>query len=202
MSKRVHVSLLAAAALAIGSLSVAQGAAKNTREKVTRKPAEKPPAMPKPASEMAQLKFFEGSWSCEGTAFDNPMGPGGKTKGTVKSQTDLGGFWQTGTVRNTMAGMPAMEGRFNMTYDRGAKQFLLLWVDSMGGYSHETSSGWDGDKIIFTGEVAMSGKTMRARDTFTKAGAGSLRHLSEMQANGKWTPLGDETCRKSGKGAK
>lgn len=161
-------------------------------------------AAPKPAAEMANLKAFDGSWTCEGKSEASPMGPAGTNKGTVKSHSDLGGFWQSGMVKSTMSGMPgAMEGMFHMTYDPGTKQYVMLWVDNMGAYAHETSSGWEGDKIVFTGDMAMGGKKMTVRDTFTKAADGSsLTHGWEGQIDGKWTALGSETCKKQAAPAK
>lgn len=205
MSTRTVALALGAAVLAVGSLSVAQEGTKKKTPDKPGKPAgasEKRMETPKPAPEMAQIKFFDGNWTCEGVALDSPMGPGGKMKSTVRSQTELGGFWQAGTVRATTAGMPPMEGRFHMSYDPGAKQYVLLWVDNMGAYSQETSAGWQGDKMVFAGDVTMGGKKMRARDTFVKAGDGSFKHSWEMQMDGKWRPMGDETCRKSGRAAK
>ena len=129
------------------------------------------------------------------------MGPAGTMKGTVTSRADLGGFWQSGTVKSTMAGMPGtMEGMFHMTYDPGTKQYVLLWVDNMGAYSHTTSTGWQGDKIVFSGDTSMGGKSMKVRDTFTKAADGSLKHDMEAQIDGKWTSTGTEMCKK-GSGA-
>ena len=159
-------------------------------------PAAEAPA--KPAAEMANLKVFDGSWTCEGTVSPGPMGPGGAMKGAVTSQTDLGGYWQSGTVKSTGGGMPgAMEGRFQMTYDPGTKQYVLLWVDNMGARSEETSSGWVSDKMVFTGESHMGGQKISVRDTFVKNADGSLKHDWEGQVEGKWTPFGSETCRKS-----
>ena len=44
----------------------------------------------------------------------------------------------------------------------------------------------------------MGGKKMAARDTFTKAADGSwLKHDWEGQIDGKWMPLGSETCKKA-----
>jgi Protein of unknown function (DUF1579) len=157
-----------------------------------------PDEAPKPPAEVANLKVFDGSWTCEGTVQPSPMGPGGKMSGTVKSHTDLGGHWQSGVVKSTMAGMPPMEGMFHMTYDPGPKQYVLLWVDNMGAYSHETASGWQGDTIVFTGDTSMAGKAMKVRDTFVKAADGSLKHDMEAQIDGKWMATGTETCKKAG----
>lgn len=160
-----------------------------------------PDAPPKPAAEMSNLQAFDGSWTCEGKSEASPFGPAGTMKGTVKSQADLGGFWQSGKVTSSMTGMPgSMEGMFHMTYDPGTKQYVMLWVDNMGAYSHETSTGWQGDKIVFSGDMSMGGKKMTVRDTFTKGADGSLTHAWEGQIDGKWTPLGSETCKKAAGG--
>jgi hypothetical protein len=154
-------------------------------------------APPQPAAEMANLKVFDGSWACEGKANPGPMGPGGAVKSLVTSQTDLNGFWQTGTVKSTGAGMPGtMEGRFHMTYDPGAKQYVMVWIDNMGAWSQETSTGWAAGKMVFTGESKMGGQKMSVRDTFVKNADGSLEHDWEGQVDAKWTPFGSETCRK------
>ena len=160
------------------------------------------PAPPKPAAEMANLKWFDGNWTCEGTVPPGPMGPGGKIKGTVKSHADFGGFWQSGMVKSSMGTMPAMEGMFHMTYDPGPKEYVLLWVDNTGGYSKETSSGWDGDKIVFSGTSSMAGKQVATRDSFTKMGK-SMKHDWEGQMDGAtWTPMGSETCTRAAAAAK
>ena len=152
---------------------------------------------PKPAAEMANLKVFDGAWTCDGKSEASPFGPAGTSKGSVRSHSDLGGFWQSGTVKSSGGpNTPAMEGMFRMTYDPGTKQYVMLWVDNMGAYSHETASGWEGDKIVFSGDMAMGGKKMTVRDTFTKGADGSLTHAWEGQIEGKWTPLGSETCKK------
>jgi hypothetical protein len=156
-------------------------------------------APPTPAAEMSNLEIFAGSWTCEGKVLPSPMGAGGPMTTTVEGHTGLGGFWQSGTVKSTGAGMPAaMEGEFRMTYDPGAKQYVLLWVDNMGAFSHSTSPGWEGDKLVFTGEGSMSGTKMMVRDTFVKGADGSLRHDWEGQVEGKWTPMGSETCTRGG----
>ena len=51
---------------------------------------------------MSQLTFMEGSWSCDGKAHDIGMGPGGPMKSTAVIRKDLGGFFQTGTIKGTI----------------------------------------------------------------------------------------------------
>ena len=152
--------------------------------------------LPKPAPEMSQIAYFEGSWSCQGKMNESPLGPAGEIQGTADIKRDLGGFWQSGTIKGTSKNMPPMEGRFHATYDPAAKQFMMLWVDNMGGWAQSRSSGWKGDTIVYEGEARMGPQKMRARDTFTRSGAGTMKHMWEAEIDGKWMVLGEETCRK------
>ncbi len=152
--------------------------------------------MPKPAPEMAQIAHFEGSWTCEGKMFETPMGPAGTMKSTVEMRRELNGFFQIGTIKGTSANMPPFEGRVHMTYDPGLKQFVMLWVDNMGGWATNMSSGWKGDTIVYEGDGHMGGQTMKGRDTFVKSGANSMKHTWAMQIQGKWVNAGEETCTK------
>lgn len=152
--------------------------------------------MPKPAPEMSQIAFFEGSWSCQGKVNESPMGPAGEIRSTADIKRDLGGFWQSGMIKGTMKGMPPMEGRFHATYDQAAKGFTMMWVDNMGGWSRSTSSGWKGDTIVWEGEAQMGPQKMRSRDTFTRSGPSVMKHTWEAEMNGKWTAIGEESCKK------
>ena len=191
---------------ALAALALATAVPCTLAQDVKGKPAQKPVvadkgamagmAAPKPAPEMAQLKFFDGSWSCAGDFPAGPMGPAQKTKSTVKSHTAMGGFWQVGDVSMTSPGM-SMQGTFHTTYDAGQKRYVMLWVDNMGGYAQQTSPGFEGDKLVYTGEGNMMGQKMQARDTFTKGADGSLKHSAEGQMNGQWVSMGEEICHKS-----
>jgi hypothetical protein len=66
----------------------------------------------------------------------------------------------------------------------------------MGGWAQNTSTGWKGDVMVYEGDSHMGGQTVKGRDTFTKSGTTAMKHSMEMQLNGKWTPTGEETCRK------
>lgn len=151
---------------------------------------------PKPAPEMAQITYFEGTWACSGKMFESPMGPAGAMTSNVEVRKDLNGHFQTGTITGSSPNMPPFEGRFNATYDAGMKQYVMLWVDNMGGWSQSASLGWKGDSMVYEGDSHMGGQTMKGRDTFTKSGAASMKHTWELQVNGKWMLVGDETCQK------
>ena len=192
MTSRSMTTMFVAAAFAsLAPSAFAQAAA----DKKADKPAM---AHPKPAAEMANLKMFDGTWSCAGEAAMEPGGPMMKMDSSVQSTTGLGGFWQVGTVQvPAMGGMPPFEGMFHMTWDPAAKQYLMLWTDSMGGWSEERASDGSGGKFVFTGAGYMEGKKMGSRDTFTRKADGTLAHVGELEVGGKWVKTLDEVCRKN-----
>jgi hypothetical protein len=160
---------------------------------------DKPMGPPKPAPEMSQLAIFGGTWGCTGKAFASPMGPEHATEGSVHAGSGLGGFWyvvhydEKKTAANPM---PYHVGMF-MGYDATAKLFVQSCHDSLGGYCRETSKGWAGDTLLFEGEAMGMGPKMNVRDVFTKKGPAELVHAGEIQgADGKWTKMDEETCRK------
>ena len=80
----------------------------------------------------------------------------------------MNGFFQTGTIKGTMANMPPFEGHFYATYDAGMKRFVMLWVDNMGGWAQNTSAGWKGDVMVYEGDGHMGGQTVKGRDPPTR----------------------------------
>jgi Protein of unknown function (DUF1579) len=205
MNARWIVASLVTALVMAAPVVMAQADDKKPERKMVRKPAEPvktegtAPAMPKPAPELAELKWFAGTWRCEGDVPASPMGPARKGRSTVTIRPDLGGFWYTGSVREdkTPNNANPVQGMFHETYDTAKKQFLLLWVDNYGGWATETSRGWDGDKRVYEGEGVMGGQKMPVRDTFVKKGEGQMSHQAEMKMDGRWTTLGDEVCKKA-----
>lgn len=151
---------------------------------------------PKPAAEMAQLAYMEGMWSCSGKMFESPMSPAGTMTSTADIRKDLNGHFQSGTIKGTSPTMPPFEGRFHATYDAGLKQYVMLWVDNMGGWAQSASSGWKGDVMVYEGDSHMGGQTAKGRDTFTKKGPAAMTHTWELQVDGKWVPAGEENCTK------
>jgi hypothetical protein len=153
---------------------------------------------PGPPKEMAQLKAYQGSWVCSGNVPAGPYGPARKTATAIKIDSDLDGMWLSGRIGDVPSrGNPhPFKGVVHMTYDAGAKNYLMLWIDNSGGRATQTSSGWDGDKMVWLGDGTMEGKKIAARDTFTRTGA-DLQHLGELQMDGKWAVVQDEVCKRS-----
>ena len=153
---------------------------------------------PKPAPELQQLKWFEGTWGCQGDAPASPFGPAHKTQSTLTAKSGLGGYWVLGTVKEakTAENPQPVEGVLQIGYDTAGKHFIFNWVDNFGSFSTETSAGWQGDTMSWSGEQNVMGQKMKVRDSFTKKGAAEFTHKFEYENKGKWEPIVDETCKK------
>jgi hypothetical protein len=151
---------------------------------------------PGPPSELGQLAFFAGDWSCTGKAEASPMGPAHATQGTVRIHKEIGGFWYVGHYEEKKAAGNShpMVFHFLQGYDAAAKTFTMDCFDTFGGHCHQTATGWQDGKLVYTGESSGSGPATPVRDTFTKMGAAALEHAGEMQVDGKWVFTDHETC--------
>ena len=190
----IRTAGFAAAVLASTSLALAQTESKPASQ-VTPAPAGQPSAPP----ELEQIKFFIGSWTCTGTVNASDFGPAHKTRSTVKTHSDLDGFWYSGVVQElkTAENPHPVKGVFHMTYDGAKKQFALMWVDNFGGWSMEFSPGLQGDTLAWEGEANMMGTKIPSRDKFVKKGEDGLTHAYDFQMKGQWTTVGEETCKRA-----
>jgi hypothetical protein len=159
------------------------------------------PTTPAPSLEYGQLAFFAGEWSCTGNTDQSPMGPAHATTATVRVKKEMEGFWYSGYYdeRKTADNPHPMHFAFFWGYDSAAKVFTLDGFDSMGSRFHETAAGWQDGKLVFDGTSAGKGPPTPFRDTFTRKDNATLEHSGEMQVEGKWVHLDQETCRKAKK---
>jgi uncharacterized protein DUF1579 len=145
---------------------------------------------------LKELQTFVGTWQCTGITFASPMGPEHATRGAVTGAWILNGSWvevrytETKTAKNPHP----YAVRMLLSYDEQPKAFVSGAVDNMTGYSTEQSPGWMDDKMTFTGAQHGGGATMNVHDIFTKVGKNEVRHESEMEVNGKWVKLDQESC--------
>jgi len=158
-----------------------------------------PAAPPRPAPELAQIKFFAGAWSCEGNVPASPMAPARKTRTTVAVHADLGGFWYSGTVREekTAENPHPISGMFHETYDPANKQFMMLWVDNNGRVGHRDLQRLGRRQDRLYRRRSDGGPEDPGRDTFVKKGPAELIHTAEMSMNGQWMTMVEESCKKA-----
>ena len=160
--------------------------------------AQAPAAPVKPAPELDQLKFFEGSWRCDGKVPAGPMGPEHAYKSTFKVKKDLDGFWYVADYeqKKSKENPVPIRARAYFGYDGGAKRYVLGVHDNAGGLMSATSPGWDGERMIAAGDGTAMGQKVAFRDTFTKKGERELVWLGEMKMGKDWMVVGNDTCKR------
>lgn len=176
------IALVSVLALFFGSLALAQS----------------PSGPPKPAPELANVKYFAGTWSCTGDAPASPFGPAHKTQSSLMLKPDLDGFWLAGTMmeKKTASNAQPVKGMLHIGYDSYAKKYVVVWLDNFGTWATEMSSGWEGETMIFSGDQMMMGEKASAKDTFTKKGTSEFTHKFEMTMKGENHVIVDETCKR------
>ena len=157
------------------------------------------PVAPRPAPELDALKFLVGTWRCDGRIGATPMGPEHAFKATAKTTRDLDGFWYT--IRYSEK--KAKDHPFPVTavlawgYDPVGKAWVGTGIDSFGGWGATTAKGFEGDKLVFTGEEMLMGKKTPLRETLTRKSDKEVSMLREVSMEkGKWMMLQDMTCKK------
>jgi hypothetical protein len=173
------------------------GAGEKTDKKAAVKPAAGPSAL-KPPPELDQLRVFLGAWQCTGTDFAGPLGPEHPMQQTVKARMDLDGFWLIERLeeKKTKENPRPLKGVYAKAYDPGQKKFVATWNDNTGGWSTQTSDGWEGDKFVLLGDYTSNGEKMPTRDIYIKSSARELVHTVELKVKDQWSKLVEETCKK------
>jgi len=191
------VATASAAPAASASSTAGMAQAGGTGATAPPAPAAPPPAMaapPRPNPALDQVKYFAGDWQCSGTGYVE--GKAHPTTGKVHMAWDLNGFFlglryeEQKTDANPMP-ITAVE---HWGYSDELKKLVTGGVDSMGGYFTESTVGWEGDRMVWSGTAHMAGMAIPARDTFVRKSENEVTHLGELQQNGAWVKLDEETC--------
>jgi hypothetical protein len=67
----------------------------------------------------------------------------------------------------------------------------------MGEWDTASAPGWEGDKLVWTGELSGPMGRVPFHHTFTKKSDKEWTHLLELRLpDGKWVPTADITCKK------
>jgi hypothetical protein len=150
----------------------------------------------KAPSKLRELDYLGGTWQCKGTAFAFGDQPKHDVVATTKGTWILNDMWLE--IRYVELKTKANPHPFNVRgffgYDPEQKKLALGSIENDGGYSTESSNGWEGDAIVFTGPNHMGGMTVTGRDTWTKKSKTKLTYSFEIEDKGNWTKLIEETC--------
>ena len=146
------------------------------------------PAMPKPPEEMKVEQWFVGTWHCKGVQHAGPMGPEMKTSTKIEMKLEFAGFWLQ--VKGTAMAGPMKGHEFFAGYAGWDGTTHQRYDFNPGGFTHFTTKGWDGDKLVFDGEGMMGGQKTALKHTITKKGDDAWDSLFER--DGK--PMIEESC--------
>ncbi len=157
-----------------------------------------PPA-PKPAPELDTFKFFLGKWKCDGKAFVSPMSPTEHgVKGTAESKLEVDNFWQSFNYEEKKSKEhPGLKVKGLWGFDQGSKRFVRAAIGNHGEWDTASAPGWEGDKLIWTGELSGAQGRIPFHHTFTKKSDKEWTHLLELRLpDGKWIPAEELSCKK------
>lgn len=192
MRKLVLLCTLAVFALTI---VYAQEPAKNsTKPKKTAAstPAAATPAMPKPSPEMQKLtKLFNGRWNVTGKIQDEMWAKGGdEGSGTEINKSGPGGFTYISDAKMKFKKIGPMIGHGVVWYDESKKAFQGIWCDNGGPTCMHSGEGkWDGDKLVFLGEMPMGPQTVPVRQTYSNFTDNGFEWSMESgDGQGNWKP--------------
>jgi hypothetical protein len=149
-------------------------------------------AMPKPSPEIQKLiKSFSGRFKVTGKILDETWAPGGDTgSGTEMVKKGPGGFTAISEAKMTFKKMGPMTGHGVLWWDDGKKAYQGMWCDSWGPTCQPSGDGkWDGDKLVFNGEMMMGPAPMKIRQTYSNFSAkGYDWNMEAGDDKGNWKP--------------
>lgn len=158
----------------------------------------KPP--PPPAAELAtNMKGMDGKWKCDATYPDLPAFgvKAHKAKADLTSKADLNGyFYATRYEEKKSKDNPTPYVMSSFVGFEPGKGLVRTDLDGIGMITHLSSKGWDGDKLVWAGEVLGPTK-IQFKETITKKGDKEMSSLMEMAgADGNFASLGEIHCKK------
>ena len=155
---------------------------------------------PQPAPEMSQLKFFVGTFKCNGHALPSTVNPSGRRpiERTITGKMDLDNFFLFMRMddEKTNENPKPIRGNWQLTYDGNKENFIAIWTDNLGRWFPQTSIGWEKDVIAFTGEFMLNDKKGVVRDTITKKSEREMVFTVDLQSGSSWVPFLELNCRK------
>ena len=159
-----------------------------------------PPPAPEAAEPPAELHeligLFGGAWSCAGLLFEPGSEKGRPFTSVLEVGSDLGGFWLAGTERRQAESAGGSHVRlFFWSYDPIPGQYAGGWIDSVGGWSSQTSFGWQQDQLTMFGPVSTSGVLAKAKEVFTRPVEGRFTRTYDIAVDtDKWVRSSEQTC--------
>lgn len=154
------------------------------------------PTLPKP--DFSGMSFLVGTWTCS-TMSSRRAAAFNSTVTTTMSQD---GYWLVNqTVTGPISWAPAKTTAIDrITYDPSTNKWVDVLTDDQGGYDLSTSSGWQGNSIVWN-DVAYPKTNATATNnptTFTKVDDKTTTATSTFKEPGGRVVTVKTTCKKQG----
>ncbi|HEY6324504.1 MAG TPA: hypothetical protein VJA16_23405 [Thermoanaerobaculia bacterium] len=148
----------------------------------------------RPDAALEQLDSLLGNWSCTGT-ITGPKGAKDRITARATFRKELDGFWRSLNYQVPKSeASPLHASAVGHLGHCSAQSFTLVLIGGRGNYFVEHSAGWEGNNLVFLGEVKSPTGVAKSRDTFTKDGDKRFTHTVELQEGEAWTRITDERC--------
>jgi hypothetical protein len=103
------------------------------------------PAQPKP--DFSSMMWEIGAWNCSSKSARRAT----PQESTTTYALDPSGHWIVGTTKTKSVSWFPHDGVAidKLTYDASSKSWVDVTTDDLGGYDISSSSGWDGNKMVW-----------------------------------------------------
>jgi hypothetical protein len=146
-----------------------------------------------PAAELESARWLVGTWDVTATVFATSSTPERRDAGVSVVSPAMGGTWLeiTGTYPTGTQDLGFLG------FDPVARQWVSLALDSAGDVVVNRASGWEGDRLTFTGSVHILGEDVTLRQTLARHSDTEYVVLNEeLLADGRWQGLDSYLYRK------
>jgi hypothetical protein len=189
---RLGMLLFCTIALSLGlaaqTTKVTDGQAAESKTKAA--PADSAQQMPSP--EIKKLaRTFVGKWRISGKILDEQWAPGGADgTGFEVIRRGPGGFSIINDSRMDFGKIGPFAGHGVVFYDAAKKGYTGIWCDTWNPICDSQGIGtWDGDKLIYTGEMQMGPQKIPMRQTYSNISKSGYDWLLEAgDGKGGWKP--------------
>lgn len=153
--------------------------------------------MPKPGEAHKKLAAFLGEWSGTETMHPSPWDPkGGTAAARVVNRAIVDGFAVVQDYEQRRGGKVNFRGHGVIWYDAAKQQYVMHWVDSMGGTNNEYRGTFEGDQLKLGAPMPQGGQ---ARTVWDFSTPGAYAFAMEISPDGQnWAPSMTGTYRKGG----
>jgi hypothetical protein len=151
--------------------------------------------------QLALEKWFVGNWNCVGKQHASPMSPAVSFTDKFSFKMVLDGSWLTyhiDQIQGPHKGKRTLIGWG--TWDANAKLHIRRDMNLGGSRLDMTTPGWDGDTLVFTGNMIAGDEKLSVKQTFKMESDSAYDSaLVVTGAEGNPVEWEEESCKKVGK---